>query len=1810
MKKDGSTSVRGLRGGARTRSSSTPATEGAQAVNGSGRRNTAAGRRASGASITKKATPSVPASLPEPESSSSSSPAPADPPLAPSPPLPARNSTGPAERSSGGAAVKAAATENLLQAAAAVDPDSIAKWLQKGGDPDAHGEDGRTPLGAVLCARVPDGSGKALATHAQRRRGALAALFRAGAHGRDVDAFMACMTSFVDAAAAAEQRLEKEISAGGGRGAAGPGGAAISLESKAADFQAQVMARQRVAGERVERKVNYVDPDVPPSALPPLLDWLLALPGVVPTLGYTTVHVLQLVRLAAKIVDRERRELALRTAARPKPSPARRASEGKKESPSPPIEDWMVALTLGAADGDAAALFDQYLAGILYTADLTEDVAGKQKTVWLTNPEVLANHGASAKQRLPLYYSMNAAMRNAPQHLPATRRGGDVFAAKGPLPQLHVIKTFQPLIRRLTELIQTLPSEPTTVFRGIASNVSASYRVGTSVVWNAFTSTSVDKSAARGFMGHGDGTFFTIIARDGAARVDFCSPYKAEQELLYAGNIEFRVMWKLSPTLLRMMGIAYDIVVMQEVGEGGTVVPEVRLFKDVLGQAMHFAQRFLETYVEGRVGDDAHVPEGDAEKLSTWIGEWLYPRVNNLGLDGNEEEQKQMLLAQQVLGRGPLSFRSKDKSAATDASPPSKEWRRPAGRPARCLIGVGGSGKTSASVAAMSWLLDPPAAWRLQQGEDAWERLFPIFLPLPSLGARLLQPGGIDAAICEMFSLDADGLSALGKEYDVVIVADSFDETGVTAPALRAAIATSGMDVRSLLGMNVWARDRSVIVTVRDEYLRANAMTAEDLCGGYVQCGHVQAFTALDASNYMKSVLLRQRKEALAQCGDQELYKAAAVPVADVAAGLQQALPWAMENPFVLSMLMEDHKSVMALHAARVGGAQEIDVYHCYLQSVAAAAVTKASDKKVHKADLTKAVDEVLDFGGSLAAHMVTHNLWQVSLSTAVDSLTSRKALPVKCRDALRALPLRVEDWGDDASALSFRHKTLGEYLVARRLWRDAAALKRDLHQRSFSKETPNVARFFSEMAAANPDEFMKRLVPSYMTLIAEEASSRNKGAWSDAAANALALLARCRVTLRGLVAPGLNVRRADLRHLVLSQGDLSGAVFEDCWLEGAELHTVDTTGTQYPLCNTTGSLVPLLIHNAEVTHVSTSACGDWIVSCVDGDAAAHVWAVATGGHLCALFAHRATALAAAFSRTGRIATAGADKFVLLHDVDMRNGGQWKAPVKLKGHEKAVNHVVFTRDGLRVVSGSSDTTVRMWSAAEGDLLLTLEGHTALVYCVGVSGNGCRIVSSSGDRSVRVWDIDAEYSDDGSDDGAALPAFRVTRTEVLKGHSTAVRSVAISEDGGRVVSGSRDTTVRIWDAATGAEQLVLNGHESFVEDVIVTADGSRAASCDRDGFVRVWDTATGKVLQTLAWHQGGVGCIAFTHDELRIASGSDDKTIRVCDVASGKEPQKLEGHTGEVWGVSVSPDGRTVASCSDDFTLRLWDTTSGAELRKFVGHTDEVRGVALRNAQVVSGSLDKTLRVWDVATGKQLRKLRDGHDDYITKVKLIDDGATLVSASEDGSVITWRAATGTRERVFCADADCAINAVAASPDGAWIASGGLAGVVYLWDAKCERARSTKPHATLKGHKGGFSVYALAFFPDGARIASASGDSTVRIWDVESARELKVLRGHDQVVNCLAVAHDGTWVASGGNDASIKIWDPVSGENLQNLLAHAGSVYSLDAAAGDDAQRLVSSSADRTVRVWNRVDGKFVLYALCGTLPEAAPRFVDS
>ena len=148
-----------------------------------------------------------------------------------------------------------------------------------------------------------------------------------------------------------------------------------------------------------------------------------------------------------------------------------------------------------------------------------------------------------------------------------------------------------------------------------------------------------------------------------------------------------------------------------------------------------------------------------------------------------------------------------------------------------------------------------------------------------------------------------------------------------------------------------------------------------------------------------------------------------------------------------------------------------------------------------------------------------------------------------------------------------------------------------------------------------------------------------------------------------------------------------------------------------------------------------------------------------------------------------------------------------------------------------------------------------------------------------------------------------------------------------------MSGSGDTSIRLWDIATGLQKQTFTGHGHPVHSVAFSPDGVILVSGSADTTIRVWDVATGQHLKTLVGHTSSVSSVSFSSNGRILASGSRDETIRLWDALTGEHLETQEIPVADQWAnnrissLSFSPDGSILASGGEDGIVFLWDITS-------------------------------------------------------------------------------------------------------------------------------------------------------------------------------------------------------------------------------------------------------------------------------------------
>ena len=295
-------------------------------------------------------------------------------------------------------------------------------------------------------------------------------------------------------------------------------------------------------------------------------------------------------------------------------------------------------------------------------------------------------------------------------------------------------------------------------------------------------------------------------------------------------------------------------------------------------------------------------------------------------------------------------------------------------------------------------------------------------------------------------------------------------------------------------------------------------------------------------------------------------------------------------------------------------------------------------------------------------------------------------------------------------------------------------------------------------------------------------------------------------------------------------------------------------------------------------------------------------------------------------------------------------------------------------------------------------------------------------------------------------------------------------VAFSPDHRRLVSGSLDSEVKLWNLDSGDVLRTFQGQTGWIDSLAFSPDGRTVASGTATGAVKLWNVISGELERTLQDNTGKVNSVAFSPDGRILASafcysdgsasaaqGDPSETssgaVELWDLTSGQMVRSVQEHAPCSLSVAFSPDGRTLASGNADGTIELWDVSSGEPKRTLRGHDGPVTAVAFSPISHVghvlaSGSSDHSVKIWDAANGTVIRTLL-GHTGAITRVVFSSDGHMLASVSRDKTARLWNAMNGTLLRTLD-DPTGPVYSVAFNHGGLTLVSGANEQTIHVWD----------------------------------------------------------------------------------------------------------------------------------------------------------------
>jgi WD40 repeat protein len=238
---------------------------------------------------------------------------------------------------------------------------------------------------------------------------------------------------------------------------------------------------------------------------------------------------------------------------------------------------------------------------------------------------------------------------------------------------------------------------------------------------------------------------------------------------------------------------------------------------------------------------------------------------------------------------------------------------------------------------------------------------------------------------------------------------------------------------------------------------------------------------------------------------------------------------------------------------------------------------------------------------------------------------------------------------------------------------------------------------------------------------------------------------------------------------------------------------------------------------------------------------------------------------------------------------------------------------------------------------------------------------------------------------------------------LIGHSKDVLALA-NLDAGWLASGSRDTTIKIWQWMKGRLEKNLTGHVGLIEDLLSITNFTRIVSCSEDMTIKVWNRSSGTITQTFKAHSNKITLLFNGY----LASATIYATICIWNLTRRQSPiRNLTGHSARINSLVNLDPSRRIASGANDRKIKIWSVDRGEEMKTLSGHNGEINSlVFLPNGNLVSASMDKTIRIWDLdKETHSLIKTKFAHSNVVFSLALLEDG-NLASGSHDFTIKIW------------------------------------------------------------------------------------------------------------------------------------------------------------------------------------------------------------
>lgn len=580
------------------------------------------------------------------------------------------------------------------------------------------------------------------------------------------------------------------------------------------------------------------------------------------------------------------------------------------------------------------------------------------------------------------------------------------------------------------------------------------------------------------------------------------------------------------------------------------------------------------------------------------------------------------------------------------------------------------------------------------------------------------------------------------------------------------------------------------------------------------------------------------------------------------------------------------------------------------------------------------------------------------------------------------------------------------------------------------------------------------------------------------------------------------------------------------------------------------------------------------------------------------------------------IATACDDGMVRLFDI--KSGFQLHS---MRGHTKDVLSVRFSNDGKYIVSSGGDEHI-LWETATGKKIMTVASEE--------QGRTCSLISPDQKYFYGDWEegsiiqiafADMFHTDNESAvrEDSSISFDSNIKRKIFTGHTGPVSCLAVSHNSKFLISSAEDSTIIIWDAATGAILNKIKTSEPVTSIAVSASDKEFLTTSDdlNKSGITFYNITTGKKTRFIADKNDESRSVVCTADGKYFAAGFLREGIKLFDYNTGNIVRTFSGHTSWINSIAIDSSSNYMVSGSHDNMVKLWNLQQQGALSTIQKNIQEINRVSFGDDhkliafETEDDKYNYRIRIWDLEKGNGFSKIFTVPQLFNLGYSLkIDNTEKMLMANGDSGIYVWDPVTGKLlDRINKSTGRVAMN------DGRIIYGDLKKKILQMYDIK------TKKTSILDSLRD-IVISSIDFTSDGKLMATAAIGAKTQIWDLQTKKLIRTLDytnpdGTNEVVeNPMFKFEDFAWVYDAKFSPDNKIlaaacrvadpivkgtnlflWDVKTGKYLKSVVAGNFPVQSIN--WSPDGKKIITGSNGRDLVIWN------VAKILTDTKNEAEP-----